>query len=269
MKKIAVLGPKNTYSDLCHLAFNQLTHQNISPKYYQNVKDVLLGGKSLGYAILPIENTLEGYVQPHMDLLFSSGLSIDAEIKLPIEFNYVYKKDAKHIYVQYVTKNQCILFLDKNTDKKIILTDSNVESYDAYLSDPEGAAIVPKHLVKKSDLSIPNVSDELDNYTRFLMLKGTPHELKIYKGNEPYKVSLVVTPKEDRPGLLYGILEAFKEANINLISIMSRPTKKKMGTYHFFLEFMVNLDKNHVVNEVFSNLKSSFEIKVLGMYQIL
>lgn len=269
MNKIAILGPKNTYSDVCFQEYIHKTQHEPTPFYLQSMKQVIDQGESLGYAILPIENTLEGYVQSHMDLLFCSNLHIDSEIKLEIQFDYIYKPNPKRIYVQYVTKNQCLNFLENHLDKTIVLTESNVESYEKYLNDPEGAAIVPRHLVEPIDLVIKGVSDEADNHTRFLILNNQPLGLKLYKNDVPYKVSIVITPKEDRPGLLHEILEGFGDAKINLISIMSRPTKKKMGTYHFFLEFMADVSTQRIVETVLNELKHTFDIRVLGMYQIL
>lgn len=269
MMKIAVLGPRNTYSDICQKEYQFKTNQELSPLYFRSIKEVMSQGENIDYAIIPIENTLEGYVQSHLDLLFSSGLHIDAEIKLPIQFDYVYKKNPKKIYVQYVTKNQCLNFLETNLDKRIILTESNTESYNEYLNHKEVAAIVPRHLVDNTDSVIKSVSDETDNHTRFLILKNSPLDLKVYHPDEPYKVSIVITPKEDRPGLLHEILEKFSESKINLISIMSRPTKKKIGTYHFFLEFMAEVTTHEVVLNVLNELRNDFDIRILGMYQIL
>src|SRR5690606_40136197 len=45
-----------------------------------------------------------------------------------------------------------------------------------------------------------------------------------------------LTPTEDRPGLLAIILNVFSSLGINLTWIESRPTKKKLGTYRFFIE---------------------------------
>ena len=203
-----------------------------------------------------------------MDLRFNSQLHIDSEIKLKIEFDYVYHEHVKRIYVQYVTKNQCLNFLDKHQDKTIIITDSNAESYQSFLDDPDSGAIIPRHLVDR-DQVVKQVSDEPDNQTRFLILNPDPHNLKVYHENAPYKVSIVITPKLDRPGLLHEILEAFALSKINLISITSRPTKKKIDTYHFFLEFMADSHTQEIIEAVLIELKTHFDICVLGMYQAI
>ena len=148
MEKIAVLGPKNTFSDVCYQKFIDITKKELNAVYFQTVKQVVEAGSDIGYALLPIENTLEGYVQQHMDLLLNSDLKIDCELTLPIDFDFVYKDsfECANLYVQYATKNQCLKFIEAHPRFNITITDSNVESYERYLKDDNGAAIIPKHL---------------------------------------------------------------------------------------------------------------------------
>lgn len=267
MKNIAILGPKNTYSDLCYKKYQEMTGYNLKPHYYNSVRETIK--HSIDLAIIPLENTLDGYVQQHMDLIFNSNMKIDAEINMPIIFDYVYKKNAKNLYVQYVTKNQCLKFVELYKAYNIIITDSNVESYNLYLNDPYGAAIIPTHLVTTSNKVIRNVADEPSNFTRFLVLEHKELSLNHYNDNQSYKVSLVITPHHDKPGLLYNILKAFADEHINLISIMSRPTKKQLGTYHFYIEFMSDKTTYNNVVVILKNLTADFDINVLGMYQTL
>ncbi|HAX03725.1 MAG: hypothetical protein A2Y45_08600 [Tenericutes bacterium GWC2_34_14] len=269
MNKIAILGPKRTYSDVCFQQFCVKTNQEIHPYYFNTIHQVVMKGSELGYAILPFENTLDGYVQHHMDLLLKSGLKIDAEINLPITFDFVYKEAAKHLYVQYVTKNQCLDFIESHKDLKIFITDSNVESYEKYRDDPFGAALVPHHLIEGHELVIGDVADEKENQTRFLIVSQKKPELKRYIDKESFKVSIVITPYKDRPGLLFDLLKSFAEENVNLISIMSRPTKKQLGTYHFFIELLSSQSSYRVVISILDELKKDFDVNVLGVYQEL
>lgn len=271
MNKIAVLGPKNTFSDVCYKKFVEITRIELSAVYFKTVKQVVEAGSDIGYALLPFENTLEGYVQQHMDLLLSSDLKIDCELTLPIDFDFVYKKSFKcaNLYVQYATKNQCLRFLEQHPELNITITDSNIESYDRYLKDANGAAIIPKHLSTDKAPKITSVTDEKQNHTRFLILSKKEAGLKKYHDKEEFKVSLVVTPFSDRPGLLFDILKAFSYRQVNLISIMSRPTKKQIGMYHFFIELLSDEAKYTDVTNVLDDLKNAFDLKVLGIYQVI
>jgi len=160
-------------------------------------------------------------------------------------------------------------FIETYPDLKVIITDSNVESYHQYQDDPNGKAIVPSHLTTKNDASEKEVADELHNHTRFLILSQKALSLTKYQPKAAFKVSLVITPYQDRPGLLYDILKEFSSASVNLISIMSRPTKKAMGNYHFFIELLSTDTQYEIVSHVIQTLKLTFDVKVLGIYQML
>jgi len=41
---------------------------------------------------------------------------------------------------------------------------------------------------------------------------------------------------EDKPGALYKVLRIFEENNLNLTKIESRPTKKQLGQYYFWID---------------------------------
>ena len=51
------------------------------------------------------------------------------------------------------------------------------------------------------------------------------------------KTSLIVYLEKDRPGALYEILGAFAKRKINLTKIESRPSKKELGDYYFYIDF--------------------------------
>lgn len=272
MNKIAVLGPKHTYSDEACFLFEKKTNQELERVYAKNIREVMILTKELGAGILPIENTLEGYLGQHLDLLLEFGFHIVSEIKLDISFSlvsHVALEDIKVIYVQYATKNQCLKFLNKYSDIEIIITDSNVLSYERYAKDKHSAAIIPEHLVDDEKVIIKNVTDELLNQTRFLIIKSNETKFSNIKNNKDLKAFLIVTPKSDRPGLLFDILKVFSKEAINLISIMSRPTKKEIGTYHFFIELEGKVEQLELLNNLFDHLKNTYDLKVMGVYQSL
>lgn len=77
---------------------------------------------------------------------------------------------------------------------------------------------------------------------------------------------LLITPMQDRPGLLAIILNVFSSLDINLSWIESRPTKKKLGTYRFFVEAQLGA---HEINlqKAISILKTyGHDVRVLGSF---
>ena len=70
---------------------------------------------------------------------------------------------------------------------------------------------------------------------------------------------------EDEPGALYKVLRIFEENNLNLTKIESRPTKKQLGQYYFWID--VDLS-NNVYEKVIKELKDEvIEFKLLGKYK--
>ncbi len=70
---------------------------------------------------------------------------------------------------------------------------------------------------------------------------------------------------EDKPGALYKVLRIFEENNLNLTKIESRPTKKQLGQYYFWID--VDLS-NNLYEKVIKELKDEvIEFKLLGKYK--
>ncbi|MCK4778193.1 MAG: ACT domain-containing protein, partial [Actinomycetia bacterium] len=80
------------------------------------------------------------------------------------------------------------------------------------------------------------------------------------------KTSIVCFIYEDRPGSLLQILQEFSFRYINLTKIASRPTKKGLGDYCFFIDM-----EGHIEDEVISSAIKCLEckirkVKILGSY---
>jgi len=82
-------------------------------------------------------------------------------------------------------------------------------------------------------------------------------------------MALYVLDAADKPGTLFEILRQFAIHQINLAALMSRPTKKGMGTYNFYLEVSVDKAQLPVLQTTIRALKRDFTLKVLGEYAAL
>jgi prephenate dehydratase len=269
--RIAVLGPGNTYSDVACDVFTSRTGMTLEKTYHRTIEEVVAAVSACGRGVLPFENTLEGYVQRHMDLLLGHGICIEAELRLPIAFDLLSRLPLERVdrlFVQYVAEDQCLAFLRSRPGIAIVRTQNNVETVDRYLSDPFSAAIVPHHLATGIEAVLRfDVTDESSNQTRFLIVRSGEAGFARYVSGAPAKVSLVIEPVEDRPGLLFDILRTFAENRINLISIMSRPTRRQIGTYRFFIDLECDEKDIGFVEGVLRDLRRRFTILVLGIYQ--
>ena len=112
MKKMAVLGPKGTYSDIAAKKFLSENNIDLELIYYPSILKTSEALKENEFAIFPFENTLDGFVMESVDYIINNGYHIIYQLKLPIDFVFISNekdiKDIKNLYVQFKTYGQCI-----------------------------------------------------------------------------------------------------------------------------------------------------------------
>ena len=275
MEKIAVLGPRGTFSDSASIQYIKKFNNDLEQIYYSTIDDAFHSvGMECEVGIIPVENTLDGYVQRTLDLLLELNVYIENEISIPVQFSLISNtkniEDIKKLYVQFKTNGQCRKFIDSLNDVQIITTESNMESFDKIKEGNIGeAAIIPGHMFEHSSapFKIKNVTDAINNHTRFIVVREGALKVDIVN-NKDIKVPLYIMPDNDRPGILFDILKEFSLNKINLVSIMSRPTKLDMGTYNFYLEINGDFKQKEKIINTINKIKEDYKIKILGFYSI-
>jgi prephenate dehydratase len=105
------------------------------------------------------------------------------------------------------------------------------------------------------------INDHPDNCTRFWVLG-----LKPSPGGHCTSLAFTV---HDVPGALLKPLQVFAQEGINLSKIESRPTKKSLGDYLFFVDLEADA-RESAVQEALKELTVQTEtLKVFGSYDIL
>lgn len=272
MKKIATLGPVGTFTELAAKKYIKEVKEKLEIVLYPSIiKSCNAVGNECELGIIPIENTLDGYVQRSLDLLLQTDIKIINELYLPIQFSFVSNekdlKNVKKIYAQFKTQGQCVKFLDQFESSKIITTESNGISYNEIKKGNEReAAIVPNHILDHSnnfEYIIDNVTDYSKNETRFVVVSKNPI---IHNVDKNYKTSLIILDVADEPGALSNILNEFAKRSINIHSIMSRPEKTVMGKYHFFIDIQGAYPNDKLLKEAIDKIKIKNKLKVAGSY---
>jgi prephenate dehydratase len=273
MPTIAALGPENTFSDRAARSYAEGTDQKTDIRLYPTIKKTFMAvGTECRLGVLPMENMVEGYVQPVLDLLLHSETKIRDEFLVPIQFSFVANCDelrrVKRVYAQFVSRGQCSEFLDSISGVELVTTASNGASLRHVVesTQPDEGAIVPRHCLDRYEFALvrEDVNDYPNNTTRFIVLGTTDAPFDKHRA---YKTSLVIVEGMDRPGMLSDILQAFAGHNINLVSIMSRPTKELIGKYHFFVDFEGHTAMPHV-REALREIRKFNDVKLLGSYPV-
>ena len=196
MDKIAVLGPAGTFSDAAAEVYIKEKGER-KKDFFDTIDDVFYSiGDTHSLGIVPIENTLAGFVQRTLDLLLERS---DFKEKL---------QDIKKLYVQFKSKEQCRNIIKKMTNAGIVITESNMESLNKFKEGEKGtAAIIPRYIFDSSkyEFGIKNVTDSENNRTRFILLSSDKNDIKLDLDKD-INVSIYVTNAENEPGVLYDLL---------------------------------------------------------------
>ena len=276
MNKIATLGPAGTFSELATKKYIQKTNKNIEIVFYPTITKIFKAiDEECELGIVPIENTLDGYVQLVLDLLAQANLQIIDELVIPIQFSFVGNSldisDIKKVYAQFKTQGQCYNFLEQFNSIKVITTESNGESFEKLKRGIIGeSAIIPQYILNTENtfpFIIENITDSKDNETRFIIFSKNAES---YDVNKHYKTSIVIMDAvNNKPGVLSKILDEFSSRNINLTSIISRPTKRALGKYYFFidLEGHYAIDKN--ISQAIEIISKNNIVKILGSFSLI
>ncbi|MDO8886823.1 prephenate dehydratase [Candidatus Oleimmundimicrobium sp.] len=271
-KKIAFLGPRGTFTEEALLSAVAVKEENLVP--YATVYDVIkaIDKSEVKNGIVPIENSIEGSVNATLDVLTfeANNLLIEREIIVPIRHRLIVKpgvglKDITTVVSHPQAVAQCRKYLAKNLPGiEILAANSTADAVRKVAeANHQSAAIGTELAAKLYGLKVlkEDIEDFKDNKTRFVLLGKEPA-----KRTGKDKTSIVVFIYEDRPGSLLQILQEFAYRYINLTKIQSRPTKKGLGNYCFWIDM-----EGHVEDEVVSSaikcLKCKFRVvKVLGSY---
>ncbi|HOO73065.1 MAG TPA: prephenate dehydratase [Spirochaetota bacterium] len=266
--KVAYMGPEGTYSNQAMMDFFGPAIDSISVKTISDVfHDVELSKADFG--IVPIENSTEGAVTYTLDELIETELQIIAEKFIRISCSLLSKESdlnrVQKIYTHPQPLGQCRVWLRKNLpEAEICIVDSTTRAADMASHEPGSAALASSLAAELYNLNIlaEHVEDSRQNYTRFFIIG---REQSRPTGKD--KTSIVFSIK-DRPGALLGILDHFNKSGINMTKIESRPDKKKMWEYNFFIDFLGHRDDREVDDVLAKIRNDSIYLKVLGSYPV-
>ncbi len=246
-ERIAFLGPVGTY-----------THQaaearfGVTAKYLPviNIEGVFktVANKEAKYGVVPIENNTEGVVGITLDSLKKYDVKIVAEVCMEIHHSFASLCEdvskIKRIYSHPQGYNQCLGFLENYglLEAEFIPTKSTAEAAKIASKDPEGGAICSKIAAKLYNVPLlfEKIEDNKANRTRFIIIS----DFKTNPSGED-KTS-VIAKTSHKSGALFDLLKKFKERDINLLKIESRPMKDDTFNTWFYIDFEGHIDEPEI-----------------------
>ena len=223
--------------------------------------------KQVEIAIVPVENSTEGSVAVTLDGLWAAdSLQIQQELVSPIVHMLVSQGETlgqiKRVLSHPQALGQCQRWLVKNLpDTRILPTNSTSEAIQLIQSDPTAAAIASPRAASlyRIPTLVANIQDYAENWTRFWAIGNHPSEAGSH-------TTLGFSVEKNQPGILVQPLQVLAKRGINLSRIESRPTKRYLGEYLFFMDVEASLE-DPLLQEALEELQGYTEtIKIFGSY---
>ena len=286
--RVAFLGPPGTFTEEALLSQPDLAAGELVP--IRSITEVIaeVDQGRVDLAVVPIENAIEGSVNATLDTLAfesSAELVIQREVVLPIDMHLCARPGTQLSDVTAVVSiphatAQCREWLARKLPGvEVRAANSTAEAArDVAEAKPAPAtgkaakggkgkggstAAIATSLAAKLyglDVLAADIEDHPDNETRFVVIGfGIPART----GHD--KTTIVVFQSQDRPGSLLGILQEFAARAVNLTKLESRPTKRGLGSYCFFIDCEGHID-DELVADVLRNLAAKHEVRFLGSY---
>jgi prephenate dehydratase len=272
--QVAYFGPAGTFTEEALLSQPDLADGDRAP--YSAVPEVIAAverGDADG-GVVPIENMIEGSVSVTLDTLaFDSDLLIQREIDLAVSLNLCARPGVGLDDLATVVSfphaiAQCRAWLAKNLPE--VVTRASHSTSDAARevakSKRTDTAAICNSLAAEIyglDVLAREIEDHPENQTRFVLVgRGVPAPT----GHD--KTSIVCFQREDQPGSLLQILQEFAARAINLTKLESRPTKRGLGDYCFFIDCEGHISDEVLADALRNLVAKQAEVKFLGSYPV-
>lgn len=275
-KNIYFLGPKTSYTDFAKEQFiTSFEIKGYEEKPIRTITAIFseLNSNTDSLAVLPIENSIEGTVKETIDNLIkieNDDIKIIGETVVSIEHCLItFAKDfsqIKKIKSHPQAISQCYDYIYSKFNDNIVL-ESESSTANAVKSltvdQPQVAAIGNKYSAQYYNMPIldTNINDEKFNQTRFILL-GKALQNRITDSDK----TSIMFATENESGALCDVLTILKENEINMTYISSRPSRKSLGEYTFYIDFDGNIFDTKISKALSKILRHVKSFKHLGSY---
>ncbi len=288
MLRVGYLGPEGTFSEEALLS--SVTPDSVEPVPYASIYEtvVALREGTVEWAIVPIENSLDGSISVTLDLLADEAgdVRIVGETLLTVRHSLIAARSVELREIDTVLTHpqvpgQCARFLRGELPRaRVLSASSTAEAVREVVEDARpGRAALGTRLaadIYGGTVLREGVQDRDDNETRFVWLartgEGAPRPAPLSRGDvdveQRWKTSLVFWGAgADSPGWLVRCLNEFARRDINLTKIESRPRRERLGHYMFFVDLDGGLDVAGYVSDAVADVSEMCEeVRVLGSY---
>ena len=245
---VSIQGIEGSYSYLATNQFFSDSGKDIHFKKYNTFDEVVesVEEQTSDYAILPIENTTSGSINDVYDALQSSNLQIIGEEIFSVKHCLLTLEDVplnsiKKVFTHYQAARQCSKFLKSipNAEVEFLADTAKSVEYIKEKGDKNFAAIASREAAEIFNVIVlrEDIANQQGNFTRFLICSRNPI---IVDERIPAKTSLILATAH-KPGSLVEALSVFRDHQINMTKLESRPIIGNPWEEMFYLDFQGNI----------------------------
>ena len=270
---VAIQGIEGSYSQLASKQFYD--SKGVAANYVRSATfaDAIAAVQDdrADVAVLPIENTTSGAISEVYDLLLNSQLHFVGDVRFRVRHCLLgiagsSLSELRRIYCHPQTVAQCSEFLASLQDCEIVYFSDTAGSGKRIkdLNDPSVAAIASEDAARLFGLDVlkTGIANREESYTRFVVVAAKPAEVP---DGIAAKTSIVMAVG-NHPGALMDALAVFRDAEINLIMLESRPIPHNPREELFYLDFDGDLADPRVQSVLDTLTRQVRFLKTLGSY---
>ena len=271
MSVYSYLGPAGTFTEAALIPILKPGDKSVPAVNVTAALDAVRSGTA-DYAIVPIENSVEGVVARTLDELASGEpLLIIGESILSVSFALMVKpgvkiSDIKRLATHPHAEAQCREYIAKNIPgAEVIMTASTTAGAEAVAKGEADGALAAAVAAKNFNLEViaQDVGDKQAAVTRFVTV-SRPGKIAAPTGSD--RTSLVVFIAADHSGALLEILTEFAVRGVNLTFIQSRPNGVELGQYHFIIDVEGHIEDARVGDTLKALYRICADVRFLGSY---
>jgi len=264
---VAYQGEPGAYTEEAAMLF---FGESTEGRPYDSLDEVfeVVEAAAVPFAMVPVENSLEGSITRAYDLLLDSPLMVCGEMELRISHCLIANAGTgldsiRTVYSHPQALGQSRRFLQHLSCEVVPESDTagSVRMIkEQGLTDSAAVASARAAEIYGMTILAREIEDNPHNFTRFFVLSK---EDSPPTGND--KTSIVFSLKH-KPGALYDCLREFASREVNLTKLESRPTRNQPWEYNFYMDFSGHHQEAGIGQALEALKEHAVFVRILGSY---